>query len=77
MSACDCAHCGQAFSCVTAFDAHIRIGDGSFASVECRDPASAGLRRNRYGLWAFPPDARSRERAANFRALRQGVRVDA
>jgi hypothetical protein len=53
MSACECAACGRKFSCVSAFDQHQTMGDGSFGSVTCNAPEHRGL-VIRDGRWRWP-----------------------
>lgn len=71
MTVCACALCSEAFTGVTAFDAHQDRDYSRVPAVICRPPAVCGLVRNEYGRWGMPADEASRERLKVLRA-RQG-----
>ena len=46
---CVCARCSEGFSSVSAFDYHQSLNPAT--GVECWEPSSIGMTRNKYGWW--------------------------
>jgi hypothetical protein len=66
---CACSLCSRSFSGLTAFDRHHDVDYRRKPAVVCREPASAGLVRQKSGRWGLPADPAVRER---LRVLRAG-----
>jgi hypothetical protein len=66
--ACQCAACECWFTGLTAFDRHHDIDRRRVPPVLCRDPAEAGLVRQKSGRWGLPADPATRERLRQIRA---------
>jgi hypothetical protein len=68
MRACQCARCGREFTGLTAFDRHQDVSYKRRPAVLCKDPATAGLVRQKSGRWGLPIDPAARERLRQLRA---------
>ena len=67
MPACQCAACLAWFTCLGAFDRHHDIDRKRRPAVLCKDPADAGLVRQKSGRWGLPADDATRERLRQMR----------